>query len=224
MSNGVNPADINIRSPHYAIAQTRGRCLTCGELTRSLALVMPPGHAALSLDDTASEDLTGHQALGRDPVPSADAVDAHDALCLDDPPNADAARGHDALCLDDAPRVDRARDVWDEASCLALLFYVAYLPDRVQQRLRSISSFYRLTAGEAGDPDAGAGGYWANHCEHCGEVQSDHELFCEPGGAFLPTTDEAARAIRLLPVDEAFAAVAAGYAMQPQFLEWLYGA
>jgi hypothetical protein len=48
---------------------------------------------------------------------------------------------------------------------------------------------------------------------------ADHDLFCEPGGAFLPTTELSAGLIQLLPIDEAFEAAAAGYAHQPEFFD-----
>lgn len=46
------------------------------------------------------------------------------------------------------------------------------------------------TAGEA---------YYANTCE-CGANFGDFYLFSEPGGAFFPNTDDAARAIGLEPM------------------------
>ena len=56
---------------------------------------------------------------------------------------------------------------------------------------------------------------WANHCEHCGSVQEDHDLFCEPEGAFLPVDAASASAIELTRIEEPFAAVAGGYAYDP---------
>ena len=47
----------------------------------------------------------------------------------------------------------------------------------------------------------------------------DHDLFCEPDGAFLPTTAESAAGVILERVDEALGAGAAGYACDPQFLD-----
>jgi hypothetical protein len=62
------------------------------------------------------------------------------------------------------------------------------------------------------------GSYWANHCERCGALQEDHELFCEPEGAFLPTSPAAAATIELLSVHECLEAGAAGYAIDPAFI------
>jgi hypothetical protein len=45
----------------------------------------------------------------------------------------------------------------------------------------------------------------------------DHELFCEPEGSFLPTSEFNASAIHLLPLNEEMQAFAAGYAHEPQF-------
>ena len=66
---------------------------------------------------------------------------------------------------------------------------------------------------------AAQGSYWANHCEHCGSLQEDHDLFCEPEGAFLPVDAAWASAIELTRIDEPFAAAAAGYAYEPEYLE-----
>ena len=44
----------------------------------------------------------------------------------------------------------------------------------------------------------------------------DHELHCEPG-AFMASSEEAAANIELVRIPEPFAAVAAGYAMEPEF-------
>jgi hypothetical protein len=122
-------------------------------------------------------------------------------------------RGHMALELDDEAQDDEtAVDTWRIASDSAFLFYVAYLPALVQSRLRPFTRSYRLSHYEAA-----GGSYWANHCEHCGSLLDDHELFCEPDGAFLPTSESSASIIRLVPIDEAFEAVAAGYASEPEF-------
>jgi hypothetical protein len=51
----------------------------------------------------------------------------------------------------------------------------------------------------------------------------DHDLFCEPDGAFLPTTAQRAAAVILERVDEALEAGAAGYACDPQFLDSMVG-
>jgi hypothetical protein len=123
--------------------------------------------------------------------------------------------GHMELELDDEARDEEtAVDTWRIAADSAFLFYVEYLPAAVQNRLKQFTQSYRL-----GDCAVAAGSYWANHCEHCGSLLDDHELFCEPDGAFLPTDESRARIIRLAPIDEAFEAVAAGYAYEPDFFD-----
>jgi hypothetical protein len=47
----------------------------------------------------------------------------------------------------------------------------------------------------------------------------DHELFCEPEGAFLPTSESTAAAIHLVLVDEPFETSAAGYSYEPPLLD-----
>jgi hypothetical protein len=117
--------------------------------------------------------------------------------------------GHMALELDDeAQDEETAVDTWRIAANHALLFHVEYLPAAVRRRLRQFASSYRLS-----DPAA----HWANHCGHCGASFDDQELFCEPGGAFLPPDESSAGSIHLERIDEAFEAVAAGYAYEPCF-------
>jgi hypothetical protein len=107
---------------------------------------------------------------------------------------------------------ESVQDVWQRADANALLFYVEGLPRAVQKRLQQLSRFFHL----AYDPGA-MNSYWANHCEHCGNLLGDYELHCEPEGAFLPTSEDAAKDIRLLLFQESFAAAAVGYACEPEF-------
>jgi hypothetical protein len=115
---------------------------------------------------------------------------------------------------DEAQDEETAVDTWRIAAVSAFLFYVEYLPAAVQNRLKQVTQSYRL-----GDCAVVAGSHWANHCEHCGSLLDDHELFCEPDGAFLPTDESRARIIHLVPIDEAFEADAAGYAYEPDFFD-----
>ena len=87
----------------------------------------------------------------------------------------------------DADGGDPASDAWQRAAVNAMLFYVERLPDDVQDRLNRISPFFRLAHSAAT-----LNSYWANHCEHCGTLLGDHELHCEPGGAFMPSSEAAA--------------------------------
>jgi len=121
--------------------------------------------------------------------------------------------GHETLAIDaDDEGEKRALEVWDAAICNALLFYVAYLPDAVRRRLTEFSPLYRFAHSAAA-----LGSYWANHCESCGSLLDDHDLFCEPEGAFLPMSQAGADAIQLVHIDEPFEASAAGYACDPEF-------
>jgi hypothetical protein len=121
---------------------------------------------------------------------------------------------HESLSLAEDDEDGPVSDSWDEVPWSALLFYVGYLPEGVQQRVQAFSETYRPAVGPAAQ-----GSYWANHCEHCGSLQEDHDLFCEPAGAFLPVDAASASAIELTRIDEPFAAAAAGYACAPEYLE-----
>jgi hypothetical protein len=110
-------------------------------------------------------------------------------------------------------------DTWERTSRHAFLFYIESLPDAVRHRLQALAPRYRYAISPATQ-----GSYWANHCERCGGVQEDHELFCEPEGAFLPTSPAAAAIIELLPIPEALEVGAAGYAIDPAFIASQVGA
>jgi hypothetical protein len=108
---------------------------------------------------------------------------------------------------------------WQPADANAFLFYVKYLPDSVQGRLRNSSPSFRLAYS-----DATQNSYWANHCDHCSRLLDDHELHCEPEGAFVPVSETDAAGIELLRVEEPFEAAADGYAFEPEFFSLMRGA
>jgi len=122
--------------------------------------------------------------------------------------------GHETLQVDADEPSTRQRE-----NANALLFYVESLSREVQDRLQALSRFYRLGF------DAGANSaYWANHCEHCGALLGDHELYCEPEGAFLPSSATAATHVQFTQIREPFSAAAVGYACDPEFLVFTGGA
>jgi hypothetical protein len=116
----------------------------------------------------------------------------------------------------DAGCDESASEAWQRASVNAFLFYVQRLSDGVQDRLNQLSQPFRLVRSPAT-----LNSYWANHCEHCGTLLGDHELHCEPDGAFMPSSEAAAANIHLLSIQEPFEAVAAGYAFEPEFFEFM---
>lgn len=116
---------------------------------------------------------------------------------------------HETLEL---PEDSEGAGIWQRAGANALLFFVQELPDSVQRRLCELSQSFR-----PGHGPAPLNSYWANHCEHCRAFIDDHELHCEPGGAFTPASEQAAADLRLLPIPEPFEAVAAGYSLEPEF-------
>jgi len=112
---------------------------------------------------------------------------------------------------DDGGSAQGPPEPWQWAGVNAFLFYVERLPKGVRDRLNQLSRLFRPAHSAAT-----LNTYWANHCEHCGRVLDDHELHCEPG-AFMASSEEAAANIELVRIPEPFAAVAAGYAMEPEF-------
>ncbi len=158
MSEHDEASGINFRAGHYWIARTVGVCPQCHGQTDLVALVLPPGHEALSVDEET--------------------------------------------------------DTWESVPRHAFLFYVESVSDEVRDRLQTLAPPYRVAPSPATDER-----YWANHCACCGAFQEDHDLFCEPEGAFLPVSPAAASRIELLPVAQALEVSAAGCAIDPQFVE-----
>jgi hypothetical protein len=110
-----------------------------------------------------------------------------------------------------APHEILIEDEWQAANVNAFLFYVSELTEGVRRLLTQTSGFFRLARG-SGESDP----CWSNHCEHCDAPVSDDELHCEPGG-FMPGHADEAQTISLMEVRQAFRAVAAGYAVDPEF-------
>ncbi|MGC1522491.1 MAG: hypothetical protein WA803_13195 [Steroidobacteraceae bacterium] len=117
--------------------------------------------------------------------------------------------GHETLD-EDAP------GAWHRAGFNAFLFFVERLSDEVQSRLSGMSQSFRLA-----DCAATLSSYWANHCEHCGALLGDHELHCEFDCAFMPSSESSAADIELLKVREPLQALAAGYAIEPEYFRFM---
>ena len=99
---------------------------------------------------------------------------------------------------------------WESASMGATVFYVADLGERVRSRVGALSMWYRRGSSGALETD-----HWTNHCEHCGTSQDDHDLHCEPGGAFVPLGRSDATPVHCLVVNEPFEGSADGYSYEP---------
>jgi hypothetical protein len=111
---------------------------------------------------------------------------------------------------------DAAEDLWEPADAAAFLFIIGFLPETVQRRLIRESTAFHFTQGVEATHN-----YWGNHCDHCGLLLGDFDVHCEPDIGFMPSSEVAAARILLTFVDEPFAAAAAGYALQPQFIEFM---
>jgi hypothetical protein len=121
-------------------------------------------------------------------------------------------RDHETLDFDE----EADAGAWQRASMNALLFYVERLPDDVQIRLTQLSQQFRSDHSAVTSST-----YWANHCEHCGALLDDHELHCEPEGAFMASSEIAAGNIQLIEIHEPFEAAAAGYSFEPEFFRFM---
>lgn len=234
MSDFIEPtdrnlaSDPNVRSARYLIASAMAPCGYCGAPTTLVALVVPAGHETLELDDDAAsyDDLPGLETRDDEapPVESPRVKSASSEASGVGSPHCEApvlAALHSeapgfAAPHPNSPTAITSPDAWNTSPASAFLFLIEDLPPDAQRRLHDLAPSYRLAS-----PGDAAETYWANHCGHCGFAQDDYDLFCEPEGAFVPTSHEAARRIYLTAVDEAIEVTAAGYAYEPQFYEFM---
>ena len=120
------------------------------------------------------------------------------------------------LALAMPPTHETLDEQWQSADANAFLFYVEELPEGVQQQLQELSRNFRFELSAVTQSR-----YWANHCGHCGTLLGDHELHCEPEGAFAPSSEAAAATIELLHIDAPLQAAASGYALEPAFFRFM---
>jgi hypothetical protein len=95
----------------------------------------------------------------------------------------------------------RLENEWVPVDAGVLLFHVEHLAAGSIGVMAELAPHYLLNHSDPTDSE-----YWMNHCRHCGAPQEDHWLHCEPDGAFLPTTAQAAEQIQFVHVRAPFAA------------------
>jgi len=117
-----------------------------------------------------------------------------------------------AICL------PAGHEIWDESwqsmPAAAAVFQIDGIGAAVQSRIACVSPHFRRTPAAAGVESPG----WSNHCEHCGARQLDHDLHCEPEGAFGCGGVGGAggrSSLSVLEIAEPFEAAAAGYTLDP---------
>jgi hypothetical protein len=121
-----------------------------------------------------------------------------------------AKKNHETLDTESAEGAGR----WQPAANVAFLFYLTHLSDDVRCRLLALSPEFRLERSVASNAR------WVNHCQHCDGVLDDHELHCEPG-VFMPGCEAEAAEIELLKIYGVLEVAAAGYAPEPEFLQYM---
>jgi hypothetical protein len=94
---------------------------------------------------------------------------------------------------------------WESVDMGVLLFYIDYLSPEVISVAQELTPHYRLDYSPLTATE-----YWVNHCQHCGALLEDHDLHCEPDGAFLPLNTREAEGILLVEVRAPFLAWARG--------------
>lgn len=92
---------------------------------------------------------------------------------------------------------------WTRNDDPAIVSYASFLLPDNATRIQALSRKYRVDFSKTTNSS-----YWMNHCDRCGMKQGDFELYCEPDGAFFPTSEQAASRITLHSNDEAFGGVA----------------
>lgn len=102
--------------------------------------------------------------------------------------------GHETLESD-----DNGSAWWIRQFEPCFVFYITELAAPVATHVSRISPNYRVDFSKTTSSS-----YLMNHCEHCNMKQGDFAMYCEPGGAFFPTSQESARDIRLHIVEEPF--------------------
>ena len=119
------------------------------------------------------------------------------------------------VCLGLSPGHERRlENMWESIHTGVLLFYVEHLLPDVAMVLQELSPQYRL------DNSKTTGHYyWINHCQHCFALLEDHDLHCEPDGAFLPASAHVAEQILLIRSTGRFLARVGGISDEPLFFE-----
>lgn len=107
----------------------------------------------------------------------------------DDSPGVSAEDFHDWLF---------APDQWYQVNSPAMISSVAGLSDTVAQHMQRVNVHYFQ--------DKEDGGYWSNHCEHCGAAVFDGHLYSRTGDPFAPSDLQAAHRLQVNRVDAPFEA------------------
>jgi hypothetical protein len=108
--------------------------------------------------------------------------------------------GYESLNVDDDTPDDES-GTWEAPGMAAILSYVEYLPESVADRIRVLTSHYRI------DQDNHSGeSLWMNHCQNCGALLDEEELHGDPNCPFGPLPCEGLEALVLHEVREPFEA------------------
>lgn len=103
---------------------------------------------------------------------------------------------------------------WRRSNQFAMLAAVEAMSNQVAERLCSGNPhFRRVLSRQAGFP------YFMNHCGCCESKQGDLKLHETPGGAFNPTSREAAELITLVEIPEVFEGHARRLFLSPPLLD-----
>lgn len=98
--------------------------------------------------------------------------------------------GYESRYADDGTPDDES-GTWEVQGAAAVLMYIEYIPDRVVDRVRELTSHYRLAKESEGDAT-----FWINHCAQCGVQQCEEDLH-EFDGPFGPSPVEGPEAVEV---------------------------
>jgi len=109
---------------------------------------------------------------------------------------------------DDAP--DDESGTWEVQDMAAVLMYIEYIPERVADRVRAMTSHYRLEKdNEIGET------IWINHCAQCDAQMLEEDLH-EFEGPFGPMPFEGAESVEVHRIHEPFEAWVGGESSDTQ--------
>jgi len=102
---------------------------------------------------------------------------------------------------------------WRLADCGTFISNLTLVNGSVQRYLKTACPSYCLDFSKKAE-----GSYFMNHCKHCGAKLGDFFMHNEPGGAFFPTTEGAARGITLRSIDATLLACGGTSVQSPDYM------
>lgn len=160
---------------NYFIAQAMRHCWKCAASLPVYTFCLPAGYKALEIFEVDS--------------PSE---------WLSSPSNEWCESGlQDELIMEHFDHETAHARRWYSASQFSFVSNIETINSSALRLLQNLSQSYKKGYSRTLNQS-----YYANHCPHCGRLQGDFMLHCEPGAAFFPVSIEHARQIKLYPIKQ----------------------